>query len=106
MSADNDLNGHLKFVTTVHHFEAIQRLVINDRHVIVQHIANIMSISIASVHSALTDILGMSKRIGNLSCEFEIRNILLYNRVGRTSIPNVPSCHHGFPLVLLSFICK
>ena len=48
---------------------------INDRHVIIQHIANIMSINIASVHSALTDILGMNKRIGNLPCVFEFCTI-------------------------------
>ena len=53
--------GCPKSVTTDHQIEAIHSMVMNDRRVTVQHIADTMGISVGSVHAALTYIRGMSK---------------------------------------------
>ena len=50
-----------KSATTIHQIEAVYRMVMNDRCAIVQHIAETIGISVGSIHTALTYILGMSK---------------------------------------------
>ena len=47
--------------TTDAKLERIHRMVINERCVTVKHIADTLGISVVSVHTALTEILGMSK---------------------------------------------
>uniref|UniRef100_A0A3B5BAW3 Mos1 transposase HTH domain-containing protein n=1 Tax=Stegastes partitus TaxID=144197 RepID=A0A3B5BAW3_9TELE len=60
-TSDDPRSGRPKSATTHGQVETIHLMVMNDRRVTVQHIAESMDISVGSVHAVLTDVLGMSK---------------------------------------------
>ena len=61
-STDDDARtGRPKSATANAQVEGIHRMLMNDRRVTVKHIAQTLRIIVGSVHTALTEILGISK---------------------------------------------
>ena len=59
---DEAQKGRIKSATADAQVEGLNRMMMNDRHEAVKHIADTLGLSVVSVHTDLTVIFGMSKQ--------------------------------------------